>query len=96
MSFGDQIHLSHEPRRSLTRTANALSTQLDLNPRAAIDLPIAVKDAMNLSGSFAIFSRVRTGFPFVPIVIATHRDAKDPAHRAHGIKRCMLCNKWIR
>jgi hypothetical protein len=66
-----------------------------MDARAAIDLPMRVKNPMDVFGQLAIFSLVCAGFPLVPVVIATDTDPEYPAHRRHRILLAMLSNKGV-
>jgi hypothetical protein len=69
-TFGHQIHLAHEPSGVLPRATDALRTQLHMHARASIDAAMGMENAMNLFGSFAVFSCVGTRFAAEPVVIA--------------------------
>src|SRR5690242_7552173 len=66
-----------------------------MDPRTAIHAPKGMKEAVDLPGSFAIFSLVCAGFTASPVVIPAHAHLQDPAHGTHRIEFRVLLNKGV-
>jgi hypothetical protein len=66
-----------------------------MHPRTAIDLPVLVKDAMDLSGQFAIFPLVGAGLALTPFIVPTHTHSQRSAQRRDRILLAVFGNEWI-
>ena len=89
------VQLPHQTCRAFPRAPHAPATQFGMNPRTAIHASKGMKETVDLSGQFAIFSLMCARFAVSPVVIPTHTDFQNPAHRAHRILASMLCNERI-
>jgi hypothetical protein len=98
---GTQLHLLHQTSRAFSRAANAPAAHLGVNPRTAIHASKGLKDPMDVSCSFAVFSLVCAGFTLSPVGRAAHTDGEHPTQRADWIAFRMLFKKgrhqtWLR
>ena len=72
-----------------------MSAQLRMDSWTAIDLPVFVKDAMDLSGEFAIFSLMGARLALAPFIIPTHAHSQCAAQRRDRILLAVLGKEHI-
>jgi len=63
--------------------------------RTAIDLPVLVKDAMDLFGQIAIFPLVGGRLALAPVIIPTHTHSQRSAQRRDRILLAVFSNEGI-
>ena len=67
-----------------------LCAQLRMHPRTPIDLPVLVKDVMDLFGQFAIFSLVGARLALTPFIVAAHTYSQRAAQRRDRVLLAVL------
>jgi len=66
-----------------------------MHARTAVDLPVFMKDAMDLPGQIAIFSLVGARLALLPVIVTTHTPPQRATQRRDRILLTVLSTKGI-
>ncbi len=86
-SDAQRLHQTHD---SLARTLDSIVTQLGMDARAAVDVPVLLEDLLNQGCNAGIFSLMGTELAVFPGVIAALGNVQGIAEQPNGILVTLL------
>jgi hypothetical protein len=89
-SDAQRLHQTHD---SLARTLDSIVTQLGMDARAAVDVPVLLEDLLTQGCNAGIFSLMGTELAVFPGVIAALGNVQGIAEQPNGILVTLLVDE---